>query len=204
MVLKIKDNKLCKKELQCLLDRIGYDPYFEMMLMALAKVSKDYITYGENDLHTEGTFVSEFYRHWCNLIGDNNPDNLFLNNVPSKYLLDKNVQCRKEPDLILHRSQGNCDDNRIACEVKRASWASENVIKDMHTLNLLLTAENEQSLFRKNFKYGVFIQGGGNISKLKNLANRDGNDFNDNILCVVINDEVNTITIDTIKELKNR
>ena len=176
------------------------DPYMEMMVKALAKVSSEYMFY--DDLkHTENTYVSELYYQWRQLLDNNNPNGLILNIEPNKYLNRSGLKKRVEPDVILHGSQSNCQDNRIACEVKRQGWCEERLIKDMDTLHDLLTSAEIGTVFHQNFKWAVFLQIGGTIERLKDYIKQ--NSFNDNIWCIVVDDSVTQITIKRIREFKN-
>lgn len=199
MVLKI-ENKEIVKGLGEFRSITNNDIYMEMLVNALAKVSPKYIC-SETSLHSESTYVTELCHQWRMLIDNNNPNELCLNTEPSKYLNVVNVYRRKEPDVILHREQSNCDDNRIACEIKRKNWANEGFEKDMDTLNSLLTTAKPGSKLYQNFQWGVFIQIGGTIDRLKNYIKR--NSFNNDIWCIVVNDDVTQLTIETIGNIKN-
>ena len=91
------------------------DPYMEMMVKALAKVSSEYMFY-DDAKHTENTYVSELYYQWRQLLDNNNPNGLILNIEPNKYLNRSGLKKRVEPDVIFHASQSNCHDNTIAYE----------------------------------------------------------------------------------------
>lgn len=198
MILKI-NNGTITKGFEDFREKVSNDVYMESMIKALAKVSKNYITY-DTSFQLERTYVCEFYHQWSLLLRRkrNNPDNLCLNGEPCKHISQKAVW--KYPDLILHHSQNDNVNNRIACEFKRKRWTESSFDKDMQTLNLMLTSASENSKLTKNFKWGVFIQIGGHIENIEDYVKTQ--QYNENILCIVIDDEIKQISIKTIGEMK--
>lgn len=200
MILRINRSEIIEEDFNEFRTQIN-DPYMEMMVKALAKVSSEYMFYNGTK-HTENTYISEFYYQWRQLLDRNNPNNLVLNTEPSKFLNRSGIKKRVEPDVILHHSQSNCYDNRIACEVKRRIWSEEGITKDMNTLHDLLTSAEIESVFYQNFKWGVFIQIGGTIDRLKDYIKRHS--FNEDIWCIVVDDHVTRLTVDKIGEMNER
>lgn len=197
MELKICRNVIVKgfEEFRCL---VNNDVYMEMMVRALAMIPSEYILYDEAK-HSESTSMTEFYHKWRILLDENNLNDLHLNTEVVKHFSIAEGNKWKAPDMILHHSQADNDDNRIACEVKRQGWSNDRFEKDMNTLNLLLTAANKNYPLKENFKWGVFIQFGGSIEKIEECVRNQS--FNRSILCVVVNDDVSQITIKTIDEI---
>lgn len=97
-----------------------------------------------------------FYHQWRLLLGqeENNPNNLCLNGEPCKHISPKAGW--KYPDLILHHSQADNVDNRIACEFKRKRWTEAGFDKDMQTLHLMLTGAAKDDKLTKTLN-GVFL-----------------------------------------------
>ncbi|MBQ8365596.1 MAG: hypothetical protein IJX41_06920 [Bacteroidaceae bacterium] len=180
-------------------EKVSNDVYMMSMITALARVSKNYIT-NDTSYQLERTYVCEFYHQWSMLLNekDCNPNNLCLNAEPCKHISQKAEW--KYPDLILHHSQVDNGDNRIACEVKRKGWKKSCLNKDMCSLNLMLTGASEDGKLTSNFQWGVFIQIGGSVDKIEDYVKHQH--FNDNILCIVVNDDVTQLTIGSVEELK--
>ena len=187
------------KGLEDYCEKTSNDVYMQTMIKALTKVSKNYITY-DTSFHLERTYVCEFYHQWSLLLSQkgNNPNNLCLNGEPCKHIFQKAGW--KYPDLILHHSQADNADNRIACEFKRKRWTEAGFDKDMQTLHLMLTGASKDSKLTKNFEWGVFIQIGGNIENIEDYVKTQ--QYNENIFCIVVNDDVTEITIKTIGDMK--
>ena len=181
-------------------EKVSNDKYMMSMIKALAKVSKNYIIY-DTSYHLERTYVCEFYHQWSMLLNENgcNPNDLCLNAEPCKHISQKAEW--KYPDLILHHSQVDNGDNRIACEVKRTGWTESCFNKDMYSLNFMLTGASKDGKLTRNFEWGVFIQIGGSVDKIEDYVKHQH--FNDNILCVVVNDDVTQIIIKTMREMKS-
>ncbi len=197
MVLKIENNKIVKG-LEEFRSKTNNDIYMEMMVRALAMIPSEYILYDEAK-HSESTSMTEFYHQWRILLDENNSNDLHLNTEVVKHFNITEENKRKAPDVILHHSQLDNDDNRIVCEVKRQGWSNDKFEKDMNTLNLLLTAANKNYPLKENFKWGVFIQFGGSIDRIEKCVRNQS--FNRNILCFVVNDDVSQITVETIDEI---
>lgn len=200
MNLTIENGEIKKEDLALFHKEISNDEYVIMMLKALAKVSKNYITYGSS-YHLERTYVCELYHQWSKLLEEkgSNHNHLCLNGEPCKDMPKETKDTWKFPDLILHHSQFDNVDNRIACEFKRKIWNESGFNKDMETLNFLLTGAADNTKLTQNFKWGVFVQIGGTINNLKNYVKHHS--FNHRILCVVVDDEVSKLIIHTIGEL---
>ena len=177
------------------------DSYMVMMIEALARVSKDYITYGMS-YHVERTYVCELYHQWRKILerSKNNSSQLCLNAEPSKHIqIESHKEIWKFPDMILHHSQVDNNDNRIACEFKRQGWSEDGFDKDMKTLNYLLTRASDDSRLKYNFKWGVFVQIGGTIENIRNYVRHHS--FNENIWCIVVDNEATQLTIQSIGDL---
>lgn len=187
------------KGLEDFREKTSNDVYMETMIKALTKVSKNYITY-DTSFHLERTYVCEFYHQWSLLLSQegNNPSNLCLNGEPCKHISQKAEW--KYPDLILHHSQADNANNKIACEFKRKRWTEAGFDKDMQTLHLMLTGATKDGKLTKNFEWGVFIQIGGHIENIEDYVKTQ--QYNENIFCIVVNDDVSQITIKTIEEMK--
>ena len=179
-------------------ERTSNDIYMESMIKALARVSSQYIT-RDSSYHLERTYVNEFYHQWSLFLQLENPQRLYLNGEVCKHLIENNNEKYKYPDLILHHSQDDNQDNRIACEFKRQNWIEDDCQKDMNTLDLVLTSASSNAKLKNNFKWGVFIQIGGTIDRLEDYVRQ--HPFNEDIWCIVVSDDVSQITIKTIKEM---
>lgn len=196
MTLKIEDGEITEGFEE--FTRKTDDPYMEMMVKALAKVSNSYIVY-DSSYHVEHTYVCEFYHQWSKLLEIDQDKQLCLNGEPCKHLPKKSKESWKFPDLILHHSQCDNEDNRIACEFKRKIWKEGGFKKDMETLNYLLKGADKSTKLEKNFKWYIFLQIGGTIDKLKKYVRK--NSFNKDIWCIIVNDNATQLTIQTIGEL---
>ena len=196
MDLRVSTSGIIEEDLNKFRTQID-DLYMEMMVKALAKVSYKYISYGSS-FHVERTFLCEFYHQWSLLLKENNPEKLCLNGEPCKNVDGK----LKYPDLILHDSQRNNENNRVACELKRCKWGKPGVKKDMKTLNLMLTGAGINKKLTQNFKQGVFIQIGGTIDRLKDYVKQSS--FNEDIWCIVVDDNVLQLTVERIGEMKKK
>ena len=126
---------------------------------------------------------------------EKNPDDLCLNGEVIKHIDGK----LKFPDIILHHSQEDNKNNKIACEIKRCKWGKPGVKKDMKTLNLMLTGASPNTNLTQNYDWGVFIQVGGTINRLKEFVCQSS--FNENILCIVVDDNVTQLTVQTIADI---
>lgn len=198
MVLDV-ENGVITTNLKGFRRKAKYDIYMETMIKALARVSSQYIS-RDASYHLERTFMCEFYHQWSMFLQMENPQRLYLNGEVCKHLNDNNNEKCKYPDLILHHSQDDNQDNRIACELKRNNWEDEDFVKDMNTLKLALTSASYNAKLKENFKWGVFIQIGGDIDRIEEFVKNKC--YHKKIWCIVVNDDVSQITIKTIGEMK--
>ena len=72
----------------------------------------------------------------------------------------------------------------------------------MKTLNLMLTGAGINKKLTQNFKQGVFIQIGGTIDRLKDYVKQSS--FNEDIWCIVVDDNVLQLTVERIGEMKKK
>lgn len=198
MVLDV-ENGVITTNLKGFRRKAKYDIYMETMIKALARVSSQYIS-RDASYHLERTFMCEFYHQWSMFLQMENPQRLYLNGEVCKHLNDNNNEKCKYPDLILHHSQDDNQDNRIACELKRQNWEDEDFVKDMNTLKLALTSASYNAKLKENFKWGVLIQIGGDIDKIEEFVKNKR--YHNKIWCIVVNDDVSQITIKTIGEMR--
>lgn len=200
MVLDV-ENGVITTDLKDFRIKAKNDIYMETMIKALARVSSQYIT-RDSSYHLERTFMCEFYHQWSMFLQMENPQRLYLNGEVCKHLNDNNNEKCKYPDLILHHSQDDNQDNRIACELKRQNWNDKDFRKDLNTLKLVLTSASDNLKLKSNFKWGIFIQIGGSIDRIERFVQNKR--FHKDIWCVVVNDDVKQIHIKTIGELRKR
>lgn len=149
---------------------------FLIFFQSIASVTEDYLHYYPNELTNshednkkktepllERTFAYELYRQWC--------DHKKAYEIPlrvdaeigKKITIEKIDFSKikelkgdyKEPDLVLHASQGNTDNQTIICEIKRNEQLDEkkigyDILKICHYLDPNIWGGNP-------YKYGCFI-----------------------------------------------
>lgn len=111
----------------------------------------------------ERTFAYELYRQWQNIL-DATGSSLHVDAEIGKKLSNESINFQKlksmkgdykEPDLVLHKSQGNNENQTFVCEIKRnVNLDDEKVINDI----LKLCHFIDPKIWGGNpYKYGIFI-----------------------------------------------
>lgn len=141
--------------------------HIELMLSAIANVSKEYLWYkittNDDEIEKEQlerVFAYEFYYQWRKLL-DAFSCTLFLNGEVSKQVRDeiykKKQNAIKYPDIVLHAGQDNFDEEFqiIVCEIKRKEGFKEETFrKDLSSIMSYLDKENFN---RAPFQCGVLL-----------------------------------------------
>lgn len=162
--------------------------WFVYLFEALIRVDRSFIEYEIQDVddvgalkiigtntHLERVFAYELYRQWMNYLEEKGIRNLVVNGEIGKFLKDEFARDFEHdekkgrdnfPDLVLHKSQGNDDNQIMVCEIKREDVNNADLLLDLYKLSCYLS---EQIFWKKPFKYGVFILEGktASLSKLK-------------------------------------
>ena len=150
---------------------INVEEAFDKLLGAVKSIENDYIVvdYDENvpdnDLQTERSYVNVLYHRWSSLL-DQNPDKPISSHelrlgseIVKHFTAEKGILV---PDMVLHGGQNDCENQLIACEIKRElKRSNENeVLKDFiklyHYLNLkryVIKGDNEDAKYLR----AVFI-----------------------------------------------
>jgi len=162
--------------------------WFVFLFDSILRVDQSFIKYDIEDVdkvgaskvvgtnaHLERVFAYELYRQWMNYLEERGVRNLVVNGEIGKYLKDEFARNSEQdskkgrdnfPDLVLHKSQGNDDNQIMVCEIKRENVNDGDLLLDLYKLSCYLS---EQIFWKKPFKYGVFILEGksASLSKLK-------------------------------------
>lgn len=170
----------------------------DILVDAICSVSEKYIWYnGYKDeeknedviAHLERVFAYELYYQWRKLM-DYSSSNLTLNGEISKNVYDEIPKEPKSyfPDMVLHKGQGNKDEQMIVCEIKRKHSFNSGKFKE-DIKKLLWYVDKER--FSAPFECGVFILAGSNLGECwnKNYLNaineiNMGNDYAQKIVCM--------------------
>lgn len=149
---------------------------FLLFFQSIASVTDDYLHFYYNELANkcensktdqepllERTFAYELYRQWYNLIKaykiplrvDAEIGKKITNGKIDFQKIKEIKGDYKEPDLVLHTSQGNTDNQVIICEIKRNVQLDEtkivnDIIKICHYIDPQIWGGNP-------YKYGSFI-----------------------------------------------
>ena len=128
----------------------------------------------EMEDHLERVFAYELYRQWMNKLESLGINTIVVNGEIGKCLKDDinhNINKDKKegknvfPDLVLHESQGNDNNQLMICEIKREKGLEDSFIfGDLLKLSCYLC---KCYFWKKPFKYGVFILEGENASLTK-------------------------------------
>lgn len=166
--------------------------YFKILFDAIYKVDESFVNYTINvqgdtkmksdDLqeHVERVFAYELYRQWANLLEENGIRNLVLNGEISKGIIDdqnrlnpNEKECGTRsifPDLVLHASQENDNNQLMVCEIKREKdFDDKDFLHDLYKLYKYINKEDKGFVWAKPFIYGIFILVGSSVS-LENLT----------------------------------
>ena len=158
--------------------------WFYYLFEAIIRVDSSFIMYEMADSynvgadkeetvsdHLERVFAYELYRQWANLLEEHGVKNLVINGEIGKclkkdYLDDQTVSeiHIKDvfPDLVLHHSQGDDNNQLIICEIKRTkSLGGKDIFDDLLKLSCYM---NSVLFWKKPFEYGVFIIAGKDAS----------------------------------------
>lgn len=167
--------------------------YFKSLFDAILNVDKSYITYkdnisnesGEEQEHLERVFAYELYHQWSKILenkGIKREGNIVLNGELSKRGTIKipdneNRNSKKQtvyPDLVLHSSQDNDNNQKMICEIKREKNIQSNAIS-IDLLKLISYTSDYHLNGYRPFKYGIFILVGESASLdfIKNRINRN-------------------------------
>jgi hypothetical protein len=162
--------------------------WFVFLFDSIFRVDQSFIKYDIEDVdkvgasnvvgtkaHLERVFAYELYRQWMNCLEENGIRNLVVNGEIGKCLKDEFAKDSEQdtqkgrdnfPDLVLHKSQGNDDDQIMVCEIKREDVNDGDLLLDLYKLSCYLS---EQLFWKEPFKYGVFVLEGktASLSKLK-------------------------------------
>lgn len=165
--------------------------YFKILFDAICNVDKSFVMYKVedssypqvtcNDLqeHVERVFAYELYHRWANLLEKNGVCNLALNGEISKKMIedskneeksnDKKGKCRSIfPDIVLHASQENDDNQLMICEIKREKdFDDTDFLHDLYKLYKYINDKKQGFVWAKNFQYGIFILVGPSVSLAK-------------------------------------
>ena len=159
----------------------NYNSNVYLMLKAVGKVKAKYVEYkdgaGNLHAHIERVFAYEFYRQWANILDDrqNNPQKLSLNAEIIKGFNEEtdiidDVETKKKicyPDMVLHRSQTDYENNEIVCEIKvLKNLTKDNLVADLTKLSCFV---KKGALFNHPYKIGVFLLVGGTLSDISAL-----------------------------------
>lgn len=150
--------------------------WFFYLFEALIRVDRSYIEYEIQDIddvgsskvigtnaHLERVFAYELYRQWMNLLEHHGVKDLIVNGEVGKYITseferDKNSNEKSGrdnfPDLVLHKSQGDDENQIIVCEIKRDGVNDVDLFLDLYKLSCYTS---KKIFWKKPFKYGVFI-----------------------------------------------
>lgn len=180
-----------------------------ILLQAVSCVDRDYIVTrtavdDAEEMQLERVFAYELYYKWKLNLPQN--CNLVLNaEIEKKYSKWNDAGNYIIPDMVLHNSQANTDNQMLICEIKRQKGClnKDLAYDDVMRLINLTYLGNE---FK--FKLGIFILSGGNeqdlkdilgknISKIQNLLTCVSQETTDRILCITydINLDIQVIPI---------
>lgn len=152
--------------------------HVRLLLEAITGVEPSFIVYEdrifdpdpeEERVHLERVFAYELYRVWVNLLKEKGYKNALVNGELSKNIKtrisykmrksdaqggeERTISPRVFPDFILHHSQGDGANQKIACEIKRAGSGRQAIFADLLKLSCLLDGE----YFAFPFEHAVFV-----------------------------------------------
>ncbi|EEX18561.1 hypothetical protein [Prevotella veroralis] len=148
------------------------DDYLKSLFRSMKMVNKCYIhdnyhDSGEDFTYVERTFAYEFYYQWRTDLLNIDKNVRIDAEIPKQFLDKCKIKNEGEciynnvyPDMVLHKGQGDCDENYIVCEFKREhNLSGELICNDLKKLQLYIdsTSETKQSKDWKPFSRGVFI-----------------------------------------------
>lgn len=150
--------------------------WFAYLFESIIRVDTSFIEYemvGKNEwgdpkilgiqTHLERVFAYELYRQWMNYLEERGVRSLVVNGEIGKALKEDFEKDTKDeenkgrdnyPDLVLHKSQGNEDQQIMVCEIKREKVNNSDLLYDLYKLSCYT---NEKIFWKKEFDYGVFI-----------------------------------------------
>ena len=149
---------------------------FLLFFQSIASVTDDYLRYYYNELTNkceedktnpesllERTFAYELYRQWHNYLSayeiplrvDAEIGKKITNGKINFHKIKELKGDYKEPDFVLHASQGNTDNQVLICEIKRNEQLDEkkivnDILKICHFIDPKIWGGNP-------YKYGTFI-----------------------------------------------
>ena len=175
------------------------NPHIEKLCEALRNVKECYFShcFGDNkwEVCNERSFAYELYRQWANLLytNDKTAPNLVLNAEITKKTQNFE-QCSNNnpneehlyyPDLVLHKSQWDSEQQELICEIKLSS-NSNGILQDLRKLTLYTITEEKGGFLFHPFKIAAFILVNGNFEIIKN-AMSESSGLNKNIYCIIYN-----------------
>lgn len=146
----------------------------------------------------ERSFAYELYRKWASKISEP----LILNAEVSKsnerfhrkaLKIYGKEQKRFDPDIVLHHSQLDSDEQALICEIKTDKYlTSKKLYQDLCKLQAYTTQDD---VLYHAFDWGVFILVGGSFEKIVKLLKgiKYHKFINSRISCIVVNVQCNNV-----------
>ena len=180
-IVEFKGTRKLSGDLRWLVTKDDEDNNLATFIKAVLRVGTPYIySPSQNETRLERVFAYELYHLWstqiekCNKTTDNNNHKYILNGEIGKNLsrfINPADNTIRYPDLVLHKSIDNPDNQGIVCEIKRDENCKKGGLqRDLDKLiSFVCGPQNEYK-----FRFGVFLLVGNTISKILYTLNEIG------------------------------